>query len=178
MCQWSPASQDCSSSESTHLSWGKCMQTEPHQIPSACFSLALREENRWQRKWFSEGHLKSSGWVFSQLSENINWSPERSKSPLAWLTPAAWTPCWLWGTSSWLCSLNAPLGRKGSMSSWNLIIPYLLGHCAYSKGLATVPIKITVLTLQNSVTRSMQFGPLGAFVLWIFSFLFSPNIIH
>lgn len=39
------------------------------------------------------GHFKSSGWVFSQLSENINWSEECSKSLLAGLTSAAWTPC-------------------------------------------------------------------------------------
>lgn len=63
------------------------------------------------------------------------------------------------------------------MSSWNLIIPYLLGHCAYSKGLATVPIKITVLALQSTVPRSVRFGSAsgsggGGGVLWIFFFSF------
>lgn len=40
---------------------------------------------------FQRGHLKSSGWVFSQLSENINWSQECSKSLLAGLSSAAQT---------------------------------------------------------------------------------------
>lgn len=69
------------------------------------------------------------------------------------------------------------------MSSWNLIIPYLLGHCAYSKGLATVPIKITVLALQSTVPRSVRFGSAsgsggGGVFFGFFSFLFYTNTIH
>lgn len=71
------------------------------------------------------------------------------------------------------------------MSSWNLIIPYLPGHCAYSKGLATVPIKITVLALQSTVPRSVRFGSAsgsgaggGGVFFGFFSFLFYTNTIH